>query len=434
MTTPLGVLDCGEKFSNETNRTSLRILWLSMTFPRFPYTAQAAWNYLILNKLSKHHQITYVPLHPISENEAAFLRQRKIFCLAERNGKIPTRASERFFHLSWFLQRIQLPWWPAPIFFWAREYQRRWGPVFHKIKENDYDLIYCEQTPLSPVMNFLPDRIPKFLSVHDLWTLHIKRRLPYESGWKKLKMTDDAQWIEQTEIEALRRADVCFAMSEPDKQWIERHSNKRAVVIPVGIDVDYYSQVVDQFSLPPSTGPWFAFSASVGHPPNADAIFYFVRQILPLIRKQYPNVGFMIVGCYTTQALYQLSRQDSKIIVTGAVPDVRPYLRAADVCVVPMRFGSGIRIKIMEYLAMGKPVVSTSIGCEGLGLVSGKHLIQADTPQDFAKGINKILSDENLRKRFAQEGPSFARSHFHFEDLLAAIEKEWFETIAGLRS
>ena len=135
--------------------------------------------------------------------------------------------------------------------------------------------------------------------------------------------------------------------------------------------------------------------------PNEDAMLYFIEEILPLVRNEIPEVTLTIVGRSPSDKLCKVAAEATGVIVTGTVEDVRPYVEAAAVFVVPLRIGGGTRLKIYEALAMAKGVVSTTIGAEGLPLEEGVHILRADTPQAFADCVIELL---HKRPRRLQQG------------------------------
>jgi glycosyltransferase involved in cell wall biosynthesis len=140
------------------------------------------------------------------------------------------------------------------------------------------------------------------------------------------------------------------------------------------------------------------FTGSMDWLPNEDAMQYFVREILPIIRTEEPAVSLSIVGRAPTPAVQRLAA-DAGIIVTGRVDDVRPYVRDAAVYVVPLRIGGGTRLKIFEAMAMGKAVVSTTVGAEGLPVTSGEHVLLADEPNTFARAVIRLMRDVERRRQ-----------------------------------
>jgi glycosyltransferase involved in cell wall biosynthesis len=182
-----------------------------------------------------------------------------------------------------------------------------------------------------------------------------------------------------------------------------------------------------EFFAPPALAQVKAdlvFVGSMDWMPNIDAMRYFASDILPLIRKGRPNCRIAIAGRKPGSAIQDLGRRDPNIIVTGTVPDVRPYLWGSTVCVVPLRVGGGTRLKIFEAMAAKLPVVSTSIGAEGLPVEDGAHILIADSAELFAQRCLELLNDAEKREELAGRAWQLVSSRFSWE----AIARE-FETI-----
>src|SRR5262249_11929239 len=145
------------------------------------------------------------------------------------------------------------------------------------------------------------------------------------------------------------------------------------------------------------------FSGSMDWHPNEDAILYFIDTILPRIRRDVPGASLAVVG-RNPSARLRAAAERAGVLVTGTVDDVRPFVREADVYVVPMRAGGGTRLKLFEALALAKPVVSTSIGAEGLALAPGREVLIADAPRDFACAVVSLLRDPQRRRALGLAG------------------------------
>jgi glycosyltransferase involved in cell wall biosynthesis len=153
--------------------------------------------------------------------------------------------------------------------------------------------------------------------------------------------------------------------------------------------------------------------------PNEDGILFFVEQVRPRIRRVLPDVRLTIVGRNPFPRLVQLSRQDSAITVTGRVDDVRPYMERAGAYIVPIRIGGGTRLKVYEAMAMEMPVVSTRIGAEGLPVLEGKHLLFADSPEDFASAVIRVLTDAGLAGALGTQAAATVRERFGWGNVAA---------------
>jgi glycosyltransferase involved in cell wall biosynthesis len=179
-------------------------------------------------------------------------------------------------------------------------------------------------------------------------------------------------------------------------------------VVPNSVDVEYFSPCRDE----PEDGE-IVFTGLLTYRPNLDAARHLVDDILPRIRERHPGATLTIVGVGRDTDLDGLRRPG--VTVTGWVTDVRPYLRRASVVVAPLRIGAGTRLKVVEGLAMAKPMVSTTIGCEGIDVVSGEHLLVADAPDDFADAVVLLLRDRALGQRLGAAGHRLARDHYSWE-------------------
>ena len=220
-----------------------------------------------------------------------------------------------------------------------------------------------------------------------------------------------------------RRARHVVAVSETDARLLERTFGlERVSWVPTGVDVEH-------FARPAAAGQagGLVFVGSMDWMANIDGVKWFVSEVLPLIRRRKPDCTLALVGRNPAPSVRKLAEQDSRIQVPGTVPDVRPYLWGSAVSIVPLRIGSGTRLKIYEAMAAGTAVVSTPVGAEGLPLTHGENVLLAETAQDFADCCVELLDDPCKRARIAQQALALVRSRFswetaarEFENILAA--------------
>jgi glycosyltransferase involved in cell wall biosynthesis len=157
--------------------------------------------------------------------------------------------------------------------------------------------------------------------------------------------------------------------------------------------------------------------------PNVDAVVWFCHEVLPLIRRQVPDARFYIVGQSPHRRVLDLA-DDPAVTVTGYVDDVRSYIAGACVYVVPLRIGGGTRLKVLEAMAMSKPVVSTSLGCEGFqGLESGRELYLADNPEQFAQRVIELLDDAFRRERLGRAARHFVEERYDWRLIVPRLEQ-----------
>jgi glycosyltransferase involved in cell wall biosynthesis len=174
---------------------------------------------------------------------------------------------------------------------------------------------------------------------------------------------------------------------------------------------------VDYFKPAPDTEECdsLVFTGSMDWLPNEDGVAYFIREILPLIRQQVPKVSLRIVGRKPSADLESLAARQENVELTGWVEDVRPFLARGAVCIVPLRIGSGTRLKIFEAMAMGKAVVSTSIGAEGLPVQPGENILMADDPDTFAQSVVSLLRDATRRREIGLAARKLVAENYSWE-------------------
>lgn len=220
------------------------------------------------------------------------------------------------------------------------------------------------------------------------------------------------------ELDMYRSADRVLVFTAQERLGLLRQgSGLRLSVIPAGVDTDYFAPRADT-----PRDPIVLFSGHYEVEANRDAVYWFATRIWPLVRTQHPGVRFHVVGPGVTTHLRDLSRRDPSIVVTGEVDDLRPYLHRAQVFVCPVRLGSGMRVKVLEAMAAGVPVVTTSLGAEGIPIQPGDTCLIADQPPMMASYISLLLQDEELRTTMARQARQLVSERFAWDRCIDQLE------------
>ncbi|MFD7660226.1 glycosyltransferase family 4 protein, partial [Actinosynnema sp. NPDC059797] len=288
---------------------------------------------------------------------------------------------------------------------------RRFGARLREtVRRHRYDLIWCNR-----IQTWAPLRgdtaVPTVIDIDDL-----NDRLSAQNfaHTHHAAFARDAVLWEALQRDAVREADQVVTCSELDRQRLGGPAN--CSVVP---NV-YLSPGTVAEALPEERrGPRILLQASYVWPPNIDAARRLVREILPRVRRRSPEAEVWLVGM-NLGAIDDLAGDGVRIF--GLVPDVRTYVRAADVVAVPLRQGSGTRIKVLEAFAIGAPVVSTVIGAEGIDARDGEHLLLADEPEDFAEAVLRLLRDRTAAEQLAGRARELVRRKYGRETLLSTVE------------
>ncbi len=382
----------------------MRILWVKVGGLWPLNTGGRLRSFHIIRELSATQDITVLTTHDPDQDPDELARQlpgcRKVHSLPHVPAK---KNSLRF------LVALMRSWMTSlPVDLFKSRIKALQLEVDERLASGQFDLVVADflvAVPNVPLEGPVP-------------VLHFSHNVEYMI-WRRLETTEQ-RWLHKRvlalewrkmrryELAACRRANLTVAVSEQDRdQLSEGLEASRIRAIATGVDLDYF-QVGDRNKE--SAGE-IVFSGSMDWFPNEDAMLYFMSDILPLVRAALPDATVTIVGRNPSEKLRATAEQ-AAVRVTGTVPDVRPCVQSAAVYIVPLRIGGGTRLKIYEALAMGKAVVSTSIGAEGLPLEEGKHILRADDPADFARQILALLDNPERCRSLGDAGRALMEDRF----------------------
>jgi glycosyltransferase involved in cell wall biosynthesis len=362
----------------------------------------------MLRELKQDHHITYVTLDDgnsvESERERASEYCDELVC-------IPHRRREKFTTGFYSELLVNLA---SPLPYAIKKYES--PPMGKKIVELSnaaaFDILVCDF--LAPAIN-VPRELscPAVLFQHNVEAMIWKRHYEVQSNPAR-KAYLFGQWRKMRAFERAicRRFDCVVAVSSEDREQMQQEYGVKEVFdVPTGVDTRFFRPSGYEKSEPHN----IVFTGSMDWLPNEDAIHYFTEQIMPLVKRKIPEATLTVVGRNPYPRLLELAKNDSSIIVTGRVDDVRPYMERAAAYVVPLRVGGGTRLKIFEAMAMEKPIVSTTIGAEGLPVQHGAELLLADTAESFAASIVQVLTDRRRANDLADRAATLVRKQFGWE-------------------
>ncbi len=287
------------------------------------------------------------------------------------------------------------------------------------LRRQSYDLIQIESLEMATYLPVLTREAPDTPLIYDSFNAEYDlQRTIYEAERGSLHprrvigaLYSLVQWRRLTQFERMvcQRVAHVIAVSEADAEAFHRLAPEACVsVVPNGIDTAKYVTRDSSLDLGEHA---LVFTGTMNYRPNVDAALWFAEEILDSVRARVPDAKFFVVGSHPHPRLDALRERDG-VQITGWVPDVNPFLQAAAVYVVPMRMGSGTRLKVLQAMAAGQAVVATRMGAQGLHVTDGHELRLADTAQDFARAVIDLLEHPDRRATLGANGAQYVRDHY----------------------
>lgn len=391
----------------------MKILWIGPGFLH-PTTRGGQIRTLeMLRRLRLRHEIHYLGLD--GANDEALARQPE-YC--SKVWTVPGSLAPRT-SLWFWMQSVRFLFSKLPIVVARRRSPAASALIRKLLLEQNFDLVVCDF--LTPAIHIPPDQ-PFVLFEHNVET-QIWQRHAIEAGNLVSRFFFRLQEKRMSALECCtcRRATQVIAVSDADAVTLAKMCGISHVkAIPTGVDVAWFSPPSAPAQQTPSD---LLFVGSMDWLPNIDGVSWFVQSVLPLIRARFPDCSFTIAGRRPARAVRDLGKLDPRIHVTGTVDDIRPYFWSASVSIVPLRIGGGTRLKIYEAMAAGVPVVSTTIGAEGLDVHSPGNIRVADSPEAFANGCLELLGDSGERARQSAAALALVRERFSWETVATQFEQ-----------
>jgi sugar transferase (PEP-CTERM/EpsH1 system associated) len=386
----------------------MRILWLKTELLHPVDKGGRIRTYQMLKRLKPDHRVTYLTLDDGTADNDARERAEE-YC--HELVCVPHRTREKF-SAGFYVELAANLFSPLPYFIRKYKSAEMRREIAERAARGEFDVLVCDF--LSPSIN-VPPRVgaATVLFQHNveamIWKRHYEvQKNPLKKAylygqWRKAVRFERAECRHFDRVVAVSRDDAEQMRSEYGVRWVED--------VPTGVDTEYFR--------PRGTEKREArnlvFTGSMDWLPNGDAIRYFTSEVMPRVKQILPDVTLTVVGRNPYPGLVELSRRDPSVTVTGRVEDVRPYIERAAAYVVPIRVGGGTRLKIYEAMAMEKPVVSTTVGAEGLPVEDGLEILLADTPDGFADAVVRVLTDEEFARSLASRAAATVRARFGWE-------------------
>ena len=390
----------------------MKLLWVKAGGLLPPDMGGKIRSYNILKQLARRHEITLFTFYPKHPDDQHLCGNGFFANIVPVPLPLPPRRS-----LAEYIRSARMMAAGRPVTidkFLYPEVRRRYAEL---LASSTFDAIVCDFLVPASLMHWKTPP-PTILFTHNVeaqvWERHYKIT---SNPFMKTACWLESRGLAAAERRYVEQADHVVAVSENDRAFFLRYiESSRISVIPTGVDTEYFQPFPE-----PEQPDTMAFTGTMDWMPNEDGVVYFADKILPLIRGEISDAAFWVVGRRPPRRVQALA--SSHVVVTGSVDDIRPYLGKAAVCVVPLRSGSGTRIKIFEAMAMGKAVVSTTMGAEGLPVRHGENIVLADAPSDFARHVVQLMRDPQRRAQLGLAARQLVEENYGWPSVAARFDQ-----------
>jgi glycosyltransferase involved in cell wall biosynthesis len=371
----------------------VNVLMLTQVLPYPPDSGPKIKTYNVAKYLAQRHRVTLVSF--VRGDQSEHVRHLERYCQAVYTVPMERGAIRDAWHMG-------LSFLTRQPFMMLRDDRKAMRNLVDRLSaRHHFDVAHADQLNMGQYAERVPGAF-KVLDAHNaLWLLYKRLWETMSPGPRKWLLGRDWRLLKSYEGRLVREFEAVLAVSHEDSAALQEAAGQPMdiVVIPIAIDIDEVT-IVKREAEPNH----ILHIGTMYWPPNIDAVNWFVRQVHPIIRQQRPDVQFDVVGARPPTELLALNNAGLGINVTGYVEDPTPYQRQTAVMVVPLLAGGGMRVKILNALASGIPIVSTTLGCEGIAVTPGKDILIGDTPEEFATAVLSLLNDGNLAKQVADQG------------------------------
>ena len=384
----------------------MKILFLSLRFPYPPHRGDRIRAYHFIKQLSQHHSVTVASFFE-SDQEINHVDHLQTFC--------DRVESVRFHHGRARLNSLLhcLSNCPLQVYYWFAPQMQQ--AIYRLLDQHSYDLIHAQLFRMGQYV-LRVQGVPKMLDLCDSLGLNLSRRAALDRNLIRTLVKLEAKRVRHYEVEIMNSFDWGTVAARSDKDYLlEQDDTLKLSVVPMGVDLEHFQPSSTEYQ------PHILFTGTMNYFPNWDAVLYFHTEIFPLVQEVHPETVFYVVGNAPPNRIRKLVSHKN-VVVTGYVPETRPYFDDAAVFVSPMRAGSGSQVKNLEAMAMGVPVVTSSLGAMGLEALGGENLLIGDTPESFAKHIIDLIESPDYRRAVGAAGRRLVEEKYSWDVLVQRLE------------
>lgn len=398
----------------------MRVLLLTQVLPYPPDSGPKIKTYNVIKYLAKRHLVTLVSF--VRGDQSGHVRSLKQYCQAVHTVPMERGAVRD----AWYVGLSFLTKQPFMMLRDDRKAMR--GLVDRLGAEKPFDVVHADQLNMAQYAERVSGAF-KILDTHNaLWLLYRRLWQTMPPGPRKLLLSRDWRLLKAYEGRLVCQFDAVLAVSREDTAALQEAAGqpRDIVVIPIAVDTEEATVIQRE-----AEASHILHIGTMYWPPNIDAVNWFVHCVYPIIRQQRPDVQFDVIGSRPPAELLALNDAGLGINVAGYVKDPTSFQRQAAVTVVPLLAGGGMRVKILNALAEGIPIVSTTLGCEGIEVTPGQDILVGDTPEAFAAKVLQVLNDSGLGRQLAANGRSLVEEKYDYRRACRPLDEVYARAALG---
>lgn len=404
----------------------MNILFLSQIVPYPPHGGVLQRGYNLIREIGARNQVHLLAfIHPETLATPALLEESKVelekHCSTVRYFSLwPKRSAiHRYAAVG---TGLLYPYPFSVLAHTSKAYRRVAREI---LGTQRIDVLHLDTIGLAPYRN-LDRKVACVLTHHNIESQLMERRSKVETGRVKQQyIALQAKRLRAYEALQSPRVDVNIMVSPSDEvQLREIAPGISTAIVPNGVDTEYFKPSIESHETAA------IYTGGMNMYANKDAVLYFLREIWPMVAANHPAAKFYVIGQDPPRQLCDIANQNPNVVVTGFVDDVRPYVRKAAVYVVPLRVGGGTRLKVLDALAQGKAIVSTSVGCEGIAVTDRRDILIEDDPAGFAAQVSALFDDADRRRTLGLAGRELAERKYGWGSIGAELHHV-YESVAN---
>lgn len=392
----------------------MKILWISHLLPFPPKGGVLIRSYNNLKEVSKYHDIFFVGLYQAAhqpDKQSVEIAKKNINMFCKNVTALPFESFQN--KLEFFLLVFR-------SFFTFKSYKEAWckskkmaTTIKGLLEKESFDLVHFDTISLLQYYNLIPSTIPIAINHHNIESQMMLRRFFSEKKW----LVKVYCYLEGLKLQNLEKKycnkGINLVVSGLDRDRLKKKvPSSRIAIVPNGVDINYFRKM----NVKESKNS-IIFIGGLTWYPNIYAMEYFCSKVWPLLVKEVEDVQLFIVGRNPSEFLKELSREDKRIQLKGFVEDIRPITSRSTCYVCPMRTGGGTRLKVLDALAMGIPLVATKMACEGINVKDNESVLFAETSKDFVEKIVMLFNQKELRDKLSKNSRELIENEFDYEKI-----------------